>query len=110
MKKLMLAMVLVAQSVGAIAAGGLTNNSNSPINVVMYSSNYIAPTATTSAKGRISSQGTIIPPGQNSDFVTGTTSVDIFYGNGTQPPLHAAINIASNYTVNPGSPWTITQD
>jgi hypothetical protein len=112
MKKTILAILLLAQTIGAIAAvGSLTNNGNMPVNVVMYNSNYTAATSTISAKGRISAQGLIIPAGQNVDFITGTTSIDIFYGNGSQPPLHATITTNNSYTINPGSPtWSITQD
>ena len=91
--------------------GQLTNNGNMPINVIMYGSNYIAATKTNTARGRINSQGMLIPAGQNANFVPGTLSIDIFYGNGTEEGLHVPIQNSQNYTISPGSPvWTVTQD
>lgn len=93
-----------------LQAGGLTNNGNSPINVVMYA-NYVAPTQTISAKGRLNKQGTVVPAGQNIDFISATTSIDIYYGNGTYAALHADINANFEYTISPGpNGWILTQD
>jgi hypothetical protein len=94
------------------ATGTLTNNSNNPVNVVFYIS-YTAPTATKSAGGRYGGgQGTLITAGQNYNFPSpNITDIDIFYGNGTLPPLHlASVNTNNSYTINPGSQWTVTQD
>jgi hypothetical protein len=112
-KSIILAMLLLTQSIVTMAGGStgqITNNSNGAINIVFYS-NYIAPTPTRSAQGRISSQGTVITAGQNCNFPPGgVTSVEIFYGNGTLPPLHMPVSTGLNYTINPGAQWTITQD
>ena len=114
MKKIILAMLFLAQSICAIAtSGGLTNNGSVPVNVVMYN-NYVAPTATTSAKGRLNTQGIVIPAGQNVNFLPGTTSIDVFYGNGNIPGIHATVDVSRGYTIAPGmvlnNPWVITQD
>ena len=90
--------------------GQLTNNSNLPVNIVFYS-NYTTPTDKYSPKGRINPQGTIIPPGQNTSFITGTTSIDIYYNTGM---IHANVNSSNNYTIIPSSKineaWTLTLD
>jgi hypothetical protein len=93
-----------------ITNGGLTNNGSVQVNVVMYS-NYIAPTATNSARGRLNTQGVIIPAGQNINFVPGTTSIDVYYGNGNVAGIHYDVNVNFSYTITPGNQgWTITQD
>lgn len=113
-KSIILAIILLTQNIITFCAttntGMITNNSNGPVNIVFYT-NYVAPTATRSATGRYGSQGTVITAGQNYNFpATNITSVDIFYGNGTLPPLHDAVNTNLSYTINPGAQWTITQD
>lgn len=101
--------ILLYESV-YLQAGGLTNNGNIPINVVMYA-NYVAPTQNITAKGRLNKQGTVVPAGQNIDFIPATTSIDIYYGNGTYSALHADINSNFEYTISPGpNGWVLTQD
>lgn len=117
-KSIMLAMLLLTQSIVTMAAtGSITNNANGSINIVFYKA-YVAPTTGTnttlgrSAQGRSSNstQGTVITAGQNYNMPPDATSMDVFYGNGTLPPLHAQVSTGLNYTVNPGAQWTITQD
>ena len=114
MKKLILTalffMITTTWNMQASQAGQLTNNASTPINLVMYSSNYAPGTSTTSAKGRINPQGVMIPGGNNTNLAPGTTSIDIFY-NESQGPIHATIHPNYNYTIIPASPqWIITQD
>ena len=111
-KQIMIVILLLGQSITSIyALGQITNNSNTQVNLVFYKG-YVKPTDKKSAQGRIGMQGTVITSGQNFNFPEASiTSVDIFYGNGTFPPLHTDnINTNSNYTVNPGTVWTLTQD
>lgn len=111
-KSIILAIILLTQSIITFCAttGQITNNSNISINVVYYT-NYVAPTTTRSAQGRYGSQGTVISAGQNFNFPDpGIRSVDVFYGNGTLPPLHVTVTTNSSYTINPGAQWTVTQD
>jgi hypothetical protein len=93
--------------------GTLTNNGSVPVNVIMYN-NYTAPTKTRSARGRLNSQGMIIPPGQNINFIPNTTSIDVYYGNGNIPGIHADVQNFSSYTISPGQQlnesWVVTQD
>jgi len=93
--------------------GTLTNNGSVPVNVIMYN-NYVAPTKTQSARGRLNTQGVIIPPGQNINFIPNTTSIDVYYGNGNIPGIHANIQNFSSYTISPGlqanEAWVVTQD
>ena len=113
--KIMLAIFLLGQGIGSIYAasstGAITNNSNTSVNIVFYRG-YAKATDKKSALGRIGAQGTVITAGQNYNFPdSSVNSVDIFYGNGTLPPLHADnISAGSNYTINPGAQWTLTQD
>lgn len=110
-KILIMTLVLANYSTMSIfAAGTITNNSNAPINVVFYST-YVAPTETRSAQGRLNNQGFVIAAGQSYSFpINNAASIDVFYGNGTLPPLHATVNANASYTINPGAKWTITQD
>ncbi len=110
--QIILAIFFVGQTFGLIhaATGAITNNSNGSVNVVFYKG-FVPATEKKSAQGRVISQGTVITAGQNYNFPdTSINSVEIFYGNGTQPPLHAQVNTGSNYTINPGVQWTLTQD
>jgi len=101
---------LLTHNIIAYAVGSLTNNGSVPVNVVMYS-NYVAPTNTVSAKGRLNTQGIVIPAGQNINFLPGTSSIDVYYGNGNVAGIHAAINGNFSYTISPGDrSWVITQD
>ncbi|MBV8661303.1 MAG: hypothetical protein JO129_04115 [Candidatus Dependentiae bacterium] len=115
MKRLMVIasffMMTSYQMYAFTGTGSITNNSNTPVVVVFYTNNYAPATATRSAQGRYGIQGTPIPAGQNYNFPSSDiTSVDIFYGNGTLPPLHASVNTNNSYTINPGSQWTVTQN
>ena len=90
--------------------GTLTNNGSVAVNVVMYN-NYIPSTEKYSARGRLNAQGIIIPPGQNITFLPNTTSIDVYYGNGNLPGVHAAVSNNYSYTISPGvNAWVITQD
>ncbi len=98
--------------------GTITNNSNTQVNIVFYSTAAAAPVQGSgtslgkSAQNRIGLQGTVIAPGQNINFPdsTGIASMDVFYGNGTLAPLHVPVSSNSNYTINPGVQWTVTLD
>lgn len=105
MKKCILffiAIVLTYYSnvLGSSTNGQITNNSNWPINIVMYSGNYAPATTTKSAQGRLG-QGLVIPAGNNGNFITGTNSVDIFYGEGNLPGIHVNVNYMYSYTFGP---------
>lgn len=103
-------MLLLTQNFITAAVGMLTNNAAVPINVVMYS-NYVAPTAKISAKGRLNGQGLIIPGGNNITFLPGTTSIDVYYGDEHTAGIHADINTNFSYTISPApTQWIITQD
>ena len=111
-KSIFLAILLLGQSSTSIyALGAITNNSNTAVNIVFYKG-FVKATDKKSAQGRVGTQGTLITPGQNYNFTDSSiNSLDIFYGNGTLPALHADnISANSNYTINPGAIWTITQD
>ena len=118
MKKIIMLSLLLSQTSIVFTLGMITNNSNIPVNVVMYGPNYQPVTKATSnqlgrsAQGRLNSPGTsIIAPGNNVSFSIGTTSIDIFSGNGTQPGIHVNVSANNSYTINPDSPiYTITQD
>ncbi len=103
-------ILLLTQSGIITALGSLTNNGSVPVNVIMYN-NYTAPTDKISARGRLNTQGITIPAGQNVNFLPNTLSIDVYYGNGNVPGVHADINNNSSYTITPGEKtWTITQD
>ena len=88
----------------------ITNNGSVPINIIMYN-NYVAPANGKSAKGRLNDQGFVVPAGQNVSFIPGTSSVDIYYGNGNIPGIHATVNTNFKYTVSPAADgWILTQD
>ena len=118
MKNKIMTILLLSQASMMLSIGMITNNSNLPINVVMYGYNYKAATPATanqpgrSAQGRLNSPGTsIIAPGNNVNFTQGTVYIDVFSGNGTQPGIHMAVSANNSYTINPDSPvYTVTQD
>jgi hypothetical protein len=112
--QIMLAICLLGQSFGSMYAatttGAITNNSNTSVNVVFYKG-FVPATDKKSAQGRIGTQGTVITAGQNYNFPDSSiNSIEVFYGNGTLPPLRIPVNTNSNYTINPGAQWTVTQD
>jgi hypothetical protein len=115
MKKIIVTLLLLGQVSLSYAVGMLTNNGSVPVNVIMYNSSYkpaqkIAGQVGKSAQGRINSPGTIIPAGNNVNFLPNTTSVDVFYSD-IQAGIHVDVNLNSSYTINPDAPvWTISLD
>ena len=123
MKRLILCISILLTShqlySSALSATGLiTNNSAININIVFYTSSYVAATppasnapASTlgiSSKGRINGQGAVCPPGQNYNIPANAAYMDVFAD--VEKFVHAQINSANNYTVNPGVNWIVTQD
>ncbi|MBP6869633.1 hypothetical protein KBC04_02020 [Candidatus Babeliales bacterium] len=94
----------------SMLAGHLTNNGSVPINLIMYN-NYVAPANGKSARGRLNQDGVVIQAGQNVNFLTGTSSIDVYYGNGNIAGIHANISPNFDYTISTAEGgWILTQD
>ena len=77
----------------------LINNGPETINVVMYD-RYVAPTDKFSAQGRLHPKGIILTPGEFTQFLPGTTSIDIYYAM-DKTGLHFNITSGTSYTIYP---------